>query len=124
MSSTVRKQKMVTAGGRKSSGITSRVNEFKLYELNHKLSERIKELNCLYGISKLVEQRHKSIDETLQDVVNLIPPSWQYPEVTCARIKLRNHQIQTANFRETTWKQAEEIIVNGEKYGSIEVYYL
>jgi signal transduction histidine kinase len=107
-----------------STGITSGFSESELRELTNKLSERIKELDCLYGISKLVEERNSSVDEILQGVVDLIPPSWQYPEVTCACIKLKNQQFKTANFRETSWKQAETIMVNGGRFGTIEVHYL
>ena len=107
-----------------SIGITSGFSESELRELTNKLSERIKELNCLYGISKLVEDRNASVDEILQGVVDLIPPSWQYPEVTCACIKLQDNQFKTANFRETGWKQAETITVNREQFGTLEVHYL
>jgi signal transduction histidine kinase len=98
--------------------------EKELRELAHKLGERVKELNCLYGISRLVEERHDSLDEFLQSVVNLIPPAWQYPEVTCARIRLKKKQFQTPNFKQTRWKQVESIAVNGELSGTIEVCYL
>ncbi|MFC1947414.1 sensor histidine kinase [Chloroflexota bacterium] len=110
--------------GKNNTTSNNQVIESDLHELNHRLSERIKELNCLYGISKLVEGNNVSIETILQGVVNLIPPSWQYPEVTCACIKLKNYQIQTANFKETVWNQAEEIAVNGELHGVIEVHYL
>jgi len=119
-----KKGEPVIAGVKNSTPTNNRASESELYELNYILRERIKEINCLYGISRLVEERNTSIDTILQGVVNLLPPSWQYPEATCARIKVRNRQITTANFMETIWKQAEEIIVNGEKYGIIEVYYL
>jgi len=109
---------------RNGTGITSGFSESELRELTHKLGERVKELNCLYGISKLVEERNPSVDEILQGVINLIPPSWQYPEVTCARIKLKNKQFKTENFRETNWKQDETIMVSGERFGTIEVFYL
>jgi len=67
------------------------VTEFKhvektLQKKTHDLGERVKELNCLYGIANLVEQQDVSLEEILQGTVNLIPPSWQYPEITCARI--------------------------------------
>jgi signal transduction histidine kinase len=104
--------------------IAGEITGTQLGELTHKLTERIKELNCLYGITRLVEERHTSVDEILQGVVDLVPPSWQYPEVTCARIKLKDRQFTTENFRATIWKQAENIIVNGELFGAIEVYYL
>lgn len=88
------------------------------------LIERVKELNCLYGISRLVETSCISLDETLQELVELIPPAWQYPEVTCARITFKKRQFKTANFRGTTWKQTETIRVDGKRCGTLDVCYL
>ena len=98
--------------------------EARLRRLTHDLVERVKELNCLYGISRLTEKSDSSLDDIFRGVIELIPPAWQYPEVTCARIKLKGRLFQTANFRETGWKQAETIMVNGKRAGTIEVYYL
>jgi signal transduction histidine kinase len=107
-----------------NSGIHSGVSDSELRVIAHKLSERVKELNCLYSISRLVETRFSAVEEVLQGVVDLIPPAWQYPEATCARIKLENKQYKTANFNETKWRQTETIIVNGERSGKLEVCYL
>jgi signal transduction histidine kinase len=103
---------------------TNNSNESKLLELAHNLSERIKELNCLYGISRLVENSILSLEAILQSVVDLIPPAWQYPEITCARISLDNTEYKTANFKKTSWKQSQNITVNGIQTGAVEVYYL
>ena len=88
------------------------------------LGERVKELNCLYGISHLVEKQDIWLEEILQGTVDLIPPSWQYPEVTCARIILEGQEFTTENFQETTWKQTNDIIVRGDRTGVLEVCYL
>jgi signal transduction histidine kinase len=119
----IRKKKGIS-GERNSPKFASKASESELRELAHKLSERVKELGCLYGISSLVEEKNLSVDEILQGVVELIPPAWQYPEVTCARIKLKNNQFKTANFKISSRKQSEIIMVNGERFGTIEVYYL
>ena len=95
-----------------------------MHETNRDLVERVKELNCLYGFSRMQETRGVSLEEILQGLVELIPPAWQYPEVTCARVKLRNRQFTTKNFRETGWKQAETIHVSGKRFGTLEVFYL
>jgi len=92
--------------------------------LTRDLTERVKELKCLYGISRLVETEGNSLDNILRGAVELIPPSWQYSDATCARITVAKQQFSTANFKETKWKQAEIIIVNGEPYGKVEVFYL
>lgn len=88
------------------------------------LRERVKELNCLYGISHLVEKRGISLEEIIQGIVDLLPSGWQYPEITCARIIMADQEFKTKNFRETDWKQACNFIVNGESSGTVEVYYL
>ena len=63
----------------------------------HALGERVKELNCLYGISKLVEEPDISLEEVAQGVVSLIPLSWQYPEITCARMIIEDQIFATAS---------------------------
>ena len=88
------------------------------------LGERVKELNCLYNISHLVEKTDISLEETLQETVDLIPLSWQYPEITCARLILQDQTFTTDNFNETVWKQASDIMVHGERIGALEVIYL
>jgi len=86
------------------------------------LHERVKELSCLYGISKLVEDDDLTLDETIQRTVDLIPPSWQYPEITCAQIKLNNQLYRTKQFIKTDWVQSQEIRVNKENIGVLEVF--
>jgi PAS domain S-box-containing protein len=88
------------------------------------LQERVKELNCLYAISKLVEQADLSLPEILQETVALIPPAWQYPQNTCARIILEGQEFKTNGFLETTTIQTTSIRVHGEPVGRIEVGYL
>ncbi|UCH86790.1 MAG: response regulator [Dehalococcoidia bacterium] len=98
--------------------------EQALSERTHHLSERVKELNCLYGISRLVERADFSLEQFLQGTVELIPPAWQYPEVTCARIMLEDQEFRTGNFRESNWRQTADIIVLGQRLGIVEVCYL
>ncbi|MGD9278712.1 MAG: PAS domain S-box protein, partial [Desulfobacterales bacterium] len=62
--------------------------------------------------------------EILQGTVNLIPCSWQYPEITCAQIIIYGREWKTKNFRKTIWKQSCDIEVHGEPSGVLEVYYL
>ena len=91
---------------------------------DHALGERVKELKCLYGISSLVETPGISLPEILQGSVNLLPPAGQHQQITCARIMLGDREYKTRNFRETKWKLASEIKVEGKRAGSVEVFYL
>ncbi len=89
----------------------------------HDLAERVKELNCLYGISNLFETEGASLSWIMQRAVNLIPAAWQYPEHACARITLGDSQFTTDQFQETCRRQSEHINVNGEQIGVVEVFY-
>ncbi|MEE9116733.1 MAG: PAS domain S-box protein [Thermoplasmata archaeon] len=98
--------------------------EKELKKWTRDLGERMKELNCLYEISRLVEKTNTSKEEMLQGIVNIIPSSWQYPDLACARIVVGDKVYKTEKFKETRWMQASEIKVHDEPIGSVEVYYL
>ena len=95
-----------------------------LQKLTHDLGERVKDLNCLYAISNLAERQGISLEEIIQGIVELVPSAWQYPDITCARIILEGKEFRTENFRETTWKQASDINLQGDRIGTLEVRYL
>jgi len=88
------------------------------------LRNRVKELNCLYGISSLVERLGTSLEEMVQETLHIIPPAYQYPEITCARMVLNGQVYSTKNFKETIWKQSIDIIAYDNRIGSLKVCYL
>ena len=98
--------------------------EKELKQVSFNLGERIKELNCLYSISKLRERTDFSLEDILQAIVDLIPPAWQYPEITCARIVFDDYEFLTNNFKNTRWKLTRHIMVYSERIGTLEVCYL
>jgi signal transduction histidine kinase len=92
--------------------------------LMHTLQERVKELNCLYGISRLVETRGGSMDGILSGIAELIPPAWQYPESACACITVEGRQYRSETFERTPWRLAADIKLSGaEPAGAVEVFY-
>lgn len=98
--------------------------EKELEQVSHSLGERIKELNCLYSISKLRERTDFSLEDILQAIVDLIPPAWQYPEITCARIIFDGYEFTTTNYKSSKWKLTRDIKVYSERVGTLEVCYL
>ncbi|MBA7538555.1 Protein-glutamate methylesterase/protein-glutamine glutaminase [subsurface metagenome] len=95
-----------------------------LEKRTYDLKERVKELNCLWEISNLVERPDISLEEIIKGTVNLLPSSWQYPQITCARIILDSKEYKSKNFKKTAWKQASDIILHQKPIGTVEVYYL
>ncbi len=98
--------------------------EEEMQQQLHKLAERVKELDCLYGISDLIETPGISLEEILRGTVDLLPRAWQYPDLSCARIVLKDQTYETKNFQESSWRLAGNIRVQGELTGMVEVFYL
>ena len=98
--------------------------EDELKEANWALGERMKELRCLYGINETTERPGVTIEEIMEGVLTLIPPAWQHPAVTCARITVDGKTFQSEAFKETNWRQAADIeVAGGETLGSVEIFY-
>ncbi len=95
-----------------------------LEEKTHSLAKRVKELNCLNRISELIHIQGLSQPQILQNIVDLIPTAWRYPEVTCAKISVGGAEYGTNNHAECVSKQIENIIVGGTPVGFVEVGYL
>ncbi|MBN2364686.1 MAG: pyruvate, phosphate dikinase, partial [Calditrichaeota bacterium] len=87
------------------------------------LKERAKELNCLYRIEEILNNRDMPVNETLDRVVDAIPNGWQYPDVSEAIIEYQGEIFRSADFEKTPWVLQADIKVQGEKVGSVEVYY-
>lgn len=88
------------------------------------LLERIKELNCLYGITRMAQRADQPLDELLTGIAGLIPASWQYPDIACAAIRLGEYTHNSANYRPTPWRQTSPVVIGGENCGEVEVCYL
>lgn len=105
--------------------ITSRKEaEEVLKRRTHDLNERIKELRCLYAISNILVDPVATVDEVMHRIVEVIPPAWQYPEVTAVRITIEGEVYQTDTFRVTEWMQECPLVADGGSIGRIEVAYL
>ncbi|MDM8525404.1 ATP-binding protein [Desulfococcaceae bacterium HSG8] len=102
----------------------NRTLEEKVGERTRELAERVRELDCMYGISHLIEEPGISIEEIFQGAADIIPRSWQYPEITCARIIINDREFSTGNFRKTAWRQTANILMQGRHAGVLDVCYL
>lgn len=87
------------------------------------LTERNKALNCLFAISKIIEQQDLSLETTMQQIVETLPSAWHQPENTYARIVIDDQAFTTRDFAETAFGQTRNLISNGRTIGSLEVFY-
>lgn len=87
------------------------------------LRKRVKELQCLYALSTLLQTPNLSLDEILQGAVDLLPPAWQWPERACARVTVDGREFRSANFAESDVRQSAIVAADGVPAGAVEVFY-
>jgi PAS domain S-box-containing protein len=90
--------------------------------LVHDLGERVKELTALHAAGRLLNEPASPAD-VLPRIVELLPPAWQYPDITSARILAGGLDARTAGFERTPWLQRAEFPIAGGEPGAIEVVY-
>jgi signal transduction histidine kinase len=86
------------------------------------LRERVKELECLFEISRALRQPDAGIEPILDRIVEIIPRGFQYPELAGARIRVGGTCRQTRSFQESRFRMAASIGLPGDT-GSAEVCY-
>ncbi len=92
-------------------------------QLVHDLGERVKELRLLHATARLL-QRDRPFNRALLDqLVELMPPAWQYPECCEARIAYADLEVSTRGWRDSPWKQSAAFTTS-DGSGLIEVVYL
>ena len=99
-------------------------NEIEPSKLLVALRERIKELNCLYGMAQLAERHPDSIEDLLEDLVTILPFSWQYPEITYSRVMFKGKTYKSNGCKVTKWRQSSRIFMYNEPVGEISIFYL
>lgn len=88
------------------------------------LKERVKELTALHGAARVLEHAGSTPAMILREIVDLLPPAWQYPEITAAKISLGAVEAETPKFRRTSWSQTAAFSAGEGAGGLIEVVYL
>jgi len=87
------------------------------------LAERVKELDCMYRIAQIGAEITLPLERMLQEIVELLPPAWQYPEIATARITLDGNVFESRDFAEGPHRLLAAINVWGSPRGRVEVFY-
>ncbi len=96
----------------------------ELKQTERKLVKRVKELRAFFHLSEFAERNNFALDSFYQEVANVLPESWQYPEIACARITVGESEFRTSNFTTSKWMQVAPVTVHGSVVGKIEIGYL
>jgi hypothetical protein len=85
-------------------------------------TERLKELAGINLTSTLL-MSGLPVEETLQNICEIIPKAYQYPEYTKIRVRYGNNVFTTKEFIETRWIQKKSFVTIDNVNGCIEVFY-
>jgi signal transduction histidine kinase len=72
----------------------------------------------------VADRKGISLEGVLKGIADLLPPAWQYPEITAGRIILDGQIYSTPGFQSDKQGQHANIVVNGRQRGRVEVIYL
>ncbi len=65
------------------------------------LRERVKELECLWAVSRILQRPFAGLDATLHAIAGALPRGFQYPESAQARIVIGRSRWQGSGFQES-----------------------
>jgi hypothetical protein len=87
------------------------------------LQERAKELSCLYRIEEILSLYDVPLEEVFRQVIEAIPPGWQYPECCQAQITYGTDAFVSPDFEATPFTQCADIRVQDASVGRLCVSY-
>jgi PAS domain S-box-containing protein len=88
------------------------------------LEQRLKHLNCLYGLSKIVNREEVPLNQIFQKTVFLIRDAHKYPDTVSVRITFDGVRYTTDDFKKSESCRNAQIRSHGKDVGLIEVYNL
>lgn len=87
------------------------------------LQERIKELTALHRVAHILQTDRGSVSGVLQQIVDLLPPAWQYPEIATARLSYGSLRVSTGASDVVKGAQTAIFKTSSGREGFLEVTY-
>ena len=88
-----------------------------------KLNERVKELACLYELSRIAWQVDKDVHALLSKTIKILPGAMQHPSLAEARITLGDQVFATPRFQDCKVRISVFLVPNQKRSGKLEVGY-
>ena len=92
-------------------------------KLLYDIRERIKEMRCLYAVSKIAMQFGTDIDSFFSEAARIIPSGLQFPDSACCRITFGEKIFTSKDFQETDVHCKLDIKVRDTLVGKLDVFY-
>ena len=88
------------------------------------LSERAKELECIYAVDEALQNRDLPLPTTIRKLVQIIPNGFAYPEACRIRICLNDDIYEPDDFGKSTTINKTPFVIGNETIGYIQAGYI
>jgi two-component system NtrC family sensor kinase len=88
-----------------------------------KLKERVKELNCLYELSRVAWEATNDLDVIISKTLEILPNAMQHPSLAEAKISVHNENYSTRGFERAKDIIEEKLLFGKRSFGAIKVGY-
>jgi len=88
-----------------------------------KLKERIKELTCLYDISKMISKNEPCSESILKEICEIVKVAWRFSSESIVELKLNDFYFTTSDLPQEAMFQISQIDLFEKESGFIKVLY-
>ena len=88
-----------------------------------KLKERIKELECLYEISTIINQSNGDVKSTFQSIAFSLKKAWRFSDSAIVELKVDECLVLTDKLPQNTVYQYAKILLFKKELGYVKVHY-
>ncbi|MBN1196024.1 MAG: response regulator [Candidatus Aminicenantes bacterium] len=88
------------------------------------LAERVKEIDCLSRIARMKCSKKTPCRVVMQNIVNIIPSAFQFPEKVCVNLEIEGEQFQSHTFKQTPWKISASVRAENQTAGKLSVFMM
>jgi two-component system, NtrC family, sensor kinase len=87
------------------------------------LRERVKELHCLYDLSRIAWQAENDLNVLVSKTLEILPGAMQYPRIAEASIAVHKKTYATSAFNKSKVFIESPLLINKKKCGSVRIGY-
>lgn len=88
------------------------------------LTERAKELECVYAVDEVLQNREFALSEIMDNLIKIIPAGFMTPEALCVKISLWGDIYQTARLDDAEILYNVPILIEDEPVGEFSAGYI
>src|SRR5688572_26608124 len=87
------------------------------------LKERVKELNCLYALSKVAWEKTNDLNAIVTKTLEILPDAMQFPTLAEVSIRISKDEYATAGYGRSKYFIESPLTIDRKNYGKVIVGY-